>query len=46
MDPNALKAAFPWMNCEGLAGGVMGMENEGWSAGIVLLLLQPLEPVQ
>jgi sarcosine oxidase len=29
--PAGLAARFPWLNIEGLAGGVYGLKNEGWT---------------
>ncbi|XP_068241917.1 FAD-dependent oxidoreductase domain-containing protein 1-like [Palaemon carinicauda] len=30
MSAGRLKKRFPWINTEGIAAGVMGLENEGW----------------
>src|SRR5690606_25197964 len=30
LDPDALRARFPWLNTDGLAGGGFGPRNEGW----------------
>jgi FAD-dependent oxidoreductase domain-containing protein 1 len=30
LDPEALRARFPWMNVSELAGGSLGMRGEGW----------------
>ena len=30
LDPQALKARFPWLVTDGLAGGAFGPEGEGW----------------
>ena len=29
-DPDALRARFPWLEPEGLAGGFLGLRDEGW----------------
>ena len=29
-DPDALRARFPWIDPDGLAGGFLGLRNEGW----------------
>ena len=30
LDPAALKARFPWLKTDDLAGGTLGLSNEGW----------------
>ncbi|MCG8355941.1 MAG: FAD-binding oxidoreductase [Kiloniellales bacterium] len=30
LDPSGLAARFPWLNVDGLAGGALGLANEGW----------------
>jgi len=30
LEKRELERAYPWMNCEGIAAGVVGVENEGW----------------
>ncbi len=37
LDPQALKARFPWLNTDGLAAGSLGLKNEGWIDPYALL---------
>ncbi|MBL8669997.1 MAG: FAD-binding oxidoreductase [Alphaproteobacteria bacterium] len=30
LDPAALKARFPWLSVDGIAGGSLGLKDEGW----------------
>jgi len=30
LEKKALKSAYPWLNCDDLAAGAVGIENEGW----------------
>jgi sarcosine oxidase len=31
LDPDGLKAHFPWLRTDDLAGGTLGLSNEGWT---------------
>lgn len=37
LDPAAMAARFPWLNTDGLAGGTLGLDGEGWFDGWALL---------
>ena len=37
MNPAEMRAKFPWLNTEGLAGGAYGGTNEGWTDPYSLL---------
>lgn len=37
LDPAELAARFPWLATEGLSGGTLGLEGEGWFDGWALL---------
>jgi sarcosine oxidase len=37
LDPDGLQARFPWLSTEGLAGGTLGLSNEGWTDPYSLL---------
>jgi len=37
LDPEALRARFPWLNTEGLALGAFGVSGEGWFDGYGLM---------
>jgi FAD-dependent oxidoreductase domain-containing protein 1 len=37
LDPDGLRRRFPWMNTNGLAGGSLGLSDEGWFDAHALL---------
>jgi len=37
LDPEGLRARFPWLDCEGVAAGCWGRSGEGWFDGYTLL---------
>ena len=37
LDPAALRARFPWISTDGIAGGSLGLSGEGWFDGWSLL---------
>lgn len=37
LEPNELKARFPWINTQGIALGALGIKDEGWFDGYALL---------
>lgn len=37
LDPDALRARFPWLDTAGLAAGSLGLQGEGWFDGHALL---------
>jgi glycine/D-amino acid oxidase-like deaminating enzyme len=41
LSPEALKARFPWLNTDGVAGGSLGLSGEGWLDPHSLLMACP-----